>query len=74
MRKQQFQVGECQIRCVPEPEHVVRAGVKIARRVEVPARTEVIMPCKLTHALVGYKGLLPLPNLAPINGDMQKTG
>ncbi len=30
MRKQQFQVGDRQIRCVPEPEHVVKAGLKIA--------------------------------------------
>ena len=49
MRKQQFQVGDRQIRCVPEPEHVVKAGSKIARRVELPARTEVIVPCKPTH-------------------------
>ncbi len=50
MRKQQFQVGDRQIRCVPEPEHVVKAGFKIARREELPARTEVIVPCKPTHA------------------------
>ncbi len=29
MRKQQFQVGDQQVRCVPEPEHVVKAGLKI---------------------------------------------
>ncbi len=50
MRKQQFQVGDRQIRCVPEPEHVVKAGLKIAQRVELPAWTEVIVPCKPTHA------------------------
>ncbi len=50
MRKQQFQVGDRQVRCVPEPERVVKAGLKIARRVEPPARTEVIVPCKPTHA------------------------
>ncbi len=44
MRKQQFQVGDRQIRCVPEPEHVVRAGLKRARHIELPARTEVIVP------------------------------
>ncbi len=26
MRKQQFQVGDRQIRCVPEPERIVKAG------------------------------------------------
>ncbi len=50
MRKQQFQVGDRQVRCVPEPERVVKTGLKIARRAELPARTEVIVPCKLTHA------------------------
>ncbi len=35
---------------MPEPERVVKTGLKIARRVELPARTEVILPCKLTHA------------------------
>ncbi len=50
MRKQQFQVGDRQIRCVPEPKHVVKAGLKIDRCVELPARTEVIVPCKTTHA------------------------
>ncbi len=50
MRKRQFQVGDRQVRCVSEPERVVKAGLKIARRVELPARTEVIVPCKPTHA------------------------
>ncbi len=50
MRRQQFQVGDRQVRCVPEPEHVVKAGLKIARCVELPAWTEVIVPCKPTHA------------------------
>ncbi len=50
MRKQQFHVGDRQVRCVPEPEHVVKTGLKIARRAELPARTEVIVPCKPTHA------------------------
>ncbi len=50
MRKQQFQVGDRQVRCIPEQEHVVKTGLKIARRVELPARTEVIVPCKPTHA------------------------
>ncbi len=50
MRKQQFQVADRQVRCVPEPERVVKTGLKIARRVELPARTEVIVPCKPTHA------------------------
>ncbi len=50
MRKQQFHVGDRQVRCVPELERVVKTGLKIARRVELPARTEVIVPCKPTHA------------------------
>ncbi len=50
MRKQQFQVGDWQVRFVPEPERVVKTGLKIARRVELPARTEVIVPCKPAHA------------------------
>ncbi len=50
IRKQQFQVGDRQIRCVQEPEHMIKAGLKIARRVELPARTKVIVPCKPTHA------------------------
>ncbi len=35
---------------MPKPEHVVKAGLKIARRVELPAWTEVIVPCKPRHA------------------------
>ncbi len=30
LRRQQFQVGDQQVRCMPEPEHVVQAGLKIA--------------------------------------------
>ncbi len=30
MQKQQFQVRDRQIRCVPEPEHVVKVSLKIA--------------------------------------------
>ncbi len=44
MRKQQFHVGDQQVRCVPEPERVVKTGLKIARRVELLARTEVSVP------------------------------
>ncbi len=44
MRKQQFQV------CVPEPSRGAIAGLKTARRVELPARTEVIVLCKPTRA------------------------
>ncbi len=40
MRKRQFQVGDRQVRCVPEPDRVVKTGLKIARRVELPARME----------------------------------
>ncbi len=50
MRKQQFQVGDGQVRCVPELERVLKTGLKIAQRVELPGRTEVIVPCKPTHA------------------------
>ncbi len=50
MRKQQFQVGDRQVRCVPEPSRGAVAGLKTARRVELPARTEVIVQCKPTHA------------------------
>ncbi len=50
MRKQQFQVGDRQVRCVPEPSRGATAGLKTARRVELPARTEVIEPCKPTRA------------------------
>ncbi len=50
MRKQQFQVGDRQVRCVPEPGRGATAGLKTARRVELPARTEVIVPCKPTRA------------------------
>ncbi len=35
---------------MPEPARVSKAGLKTARRVELPARTEVIVPCKPTHA------------------------
>ncbi len=50
MRKQQFQVGDRQVRCMPEPSRGAVAGLKTARRVELVARTEVIVPCKPMHA------------------------
>ncbi len=50
MRKQQFQVGDRQVRCVPESSRGATAGLKMARRVELPARTEVIVPCKPMRA------------------------
>ncbi len=50
MRRQQFQVRDRQVRCVPEPAQATKAGLKMARRVELPARTEVIVPCKPTRA------------------------
>ena len=34
---------------MPEPGRVATAGLKTARRVELPARTEVIVPCKPTR-------------------------
>ncbi len=56
MRKQQFQVGDRQICCVPEPGYVVKAGLKIAQLVELPARTAVIVPCKPAHASSWLQG------------------
>ncbi len=50
MRRQQFQVGDREVRCVLEPGRLSTAGLKTARRVELPARTEVIVPCKPTRA------------------------
>ncbi len=50
MRKQQFQVGDPEVRCVPEPGSVATAGLNTVHRVELPARTEVIVPCKPTRA------------------------
>ncbi len=50
MHKQQFQVGDRHIHCMPEPAHPGKASLKTARRVELPARTEVIVTCKLTRA------------------------
>ncbi len=50
MCRQQFQVGDHEVRCVPESGRVSTAGLKTARRVELPARTEVIVPCKPTRA------------------------
>ncbi len=48
MHRQQFQVGDREVRCVPEPGHGATAGLKTACRVELPARTEVIVPCRPT--------------------------
>ncbi len=49
MRRQQFQVGDRKVHCVPEPGRVSTAGLKTAPRVELPARTEVIVLCKPTR-------------------------
>ncbi len=50
MRRQQFQVGDRQVHCVPEPAQATTAGLKMPHRVEWPARTEVIVLCKPTRA------------------------
>ncbi len=50
MRRQQFQVRDRQVRCVLEPVQIMKAGLKTTRRVELPARNEVIVPCKPTSA------------------------
>ncbi len=50
MHRQQFKVGDREVRCVPEPGRVSTASLKTARRVKLPARTEVIVPCKPTRA------------------------
>ncbi len=69
MRKQQFQVGDRQVRCVPEPSRGAVGGLKTERRVELPAQTEVIVPCKPTHA---SSWVLPWRSPAPISGVMLK--
>ncbi len=48
--RQQFQVGDHKVRCVPETAQVSKAGLKTVRRVELPARTTVIVPCNPTCA------------------------
>ncbi len=48
MWRQQFQVGDHYVRC--EPAQVTKARLKMARRVELPARTKVIVPSKPTRA------------------------
>ncbi len=35
---------------MPEPGRIVTAGMKTVRRVELPARTEMIVPCNPMHA------------------------
>ncbi len=50
MRRQQFQVRDHQVCCMPEPVQAPKASLKIARSVELPARTKVIVPCKPTCA------------------------
>ncbi len=50
MRRQQFQVENREVRRVPEPGRVSTTDLKTARRAELPARTEVIVPYKPTHA------------------------
>ncbi len=47
---QRFQVGDRQVRCVPEPGRGAAAGLKTVRRVELPVSTDVIVPCKPTRA------------------------
>ena len=35
---------------MPEPAHAIKVSMKTAHRVELPARTEVIVTCKPTNA------------------------
>ncbi len=50
MHRQQFQVRDRQVCCVPEPAQATKAGLKMAGVVELLARTEVTVSCKATHA------------------------
>ncbi len=47
MRKQQFQVGDRQVRCVPEPSRGATAGLKTACRVKLSAEIHRRLPAEL---------------------------
>ena len=72
MRRQQFQVGDREVRCVPEPGHVATAGLKTARRVELSARTEVHVLCKPTRASSWLHGTAAVAQPCSNNGVTPK--
>ncbi len=48
LRQKLFTIGEQQVRCVPERTKAARAKRRLARRVEVPPHTEVVVKCQAT--------------------------
>ncbi len=46
LREKLFLIGEQKIECIPEKARVKHAKLKLARRVELPPHTEVLVSCK----------------------------
>ncbi len=47
LREKLFLIGEQKIECIPEKARVKDAKLKLARRVELPSHTEVLVSCKV---------------------------
>ncbi len=65
-----FTIGEQQVRCVPQRTKATRAKLKLARRVEVPPHTEVVVKCQATSNVKPFD--TPLHNLLTTAGDMPR--
>ncbi len=48
LRQKLFTIREYQVNCVPERAKATGAKLKLARRIEIPAQTEVMVNCKAT--------------------------
>ncbi len=48
LRQKLFTIGEQQVRCVPEHTKATRAKLKLARCIEVPPHSEVVVKCQAT--------------------------
>ncbi len=66
-----FTIGEQQVRCVPERTKATHAKLKLARHVEVPPHTEVIVNCQATSNVKNFDTpYMPSPSLLTTAGDM----
>ncbi len=51
-----FTIGEQEIQCIPENIQANHAKPKVARRIQLPPQTEVLVSCKATKG-IKYVGM-----------------
>ncbi len=69
LRRNLFTIGEQKIQCIPENIRANSAKLKVARRIQLPPQTEVLVSCKATPG-IRYFGM-PHAVAQPTNNSWQ---